>query len=251
MDNSQAIDIDYAVSYCESISAKHKNLAADFSNSGAKGNAEKYQEHISKAQMADEIAAHFSGLENRKDRASPEVEERAKKITPEPFASRKAMIKRLKDQGRNDEYAIEMADATYGRDIDQAFDDAAESLRLEQEAEKSLLPYLSGLEDAIQWHLHKANQAEAKGNNSRNPKHRQKYSSRAERHRLFAKYIKIDLVDAKNKQYELEREHDNAQQSLSLKPPMGGARAQNEKGVPIEVQIAFMKKSEVMDDEGW
>lgn len=254
MGGSNQIDLDYVVSHCEREADEHKMMAAYEGRtafSSAKDHR-KRDEHLAKSQMADQLAHHFRTKSEGHLRSNPEVDSLAREIDPEAFASYEELLAKVMAEGGDDSYAMHVARATYGDRMDIALEQAGESIRTEVNNPDDSLDYDRGVEEVAKWHEQRALEAERQEQLETVPARKAKYAQRAKRHRLYAKHIRHDFEESKQEK-ALERAKTVAKDEpqLPLTVPARSVRQPDEEGIPLSVQAAFRRKSEVFDDEGW
>lgn len=138
--------------------------------------------------------------------------------------------------------------------MDAALEQASESVKAEASSPDDSQDYDKGVEDAAKWHEQRALEAERQEQLETVPARKAKYSQRAKRHRLYAKHIRSDFAEARETAaIKRARESVREEPQLPLVVPINArTRAgEREEGVPLAVQAAFRRKSEVFDDEGW
>lgn len=252
MAKGQHIDLDYVVNYCEQEADKHKLLASYEAKTsfGSVKDARKRDEHMSKSQMADELASHFRKADSDVLRSSREVETLAREIDPESFASFDAMVVRLKAGGSDESYALQAAQATYGDQLAEAYAKASSSVAADTSSTNAADPYMEGITDAIMWHEARAVEADVLERREPIKERKVNYAKRAARHRLYAKHMRQELLEAREKAIGAKVAKEVSEPVLpfptGLKPT-----GRTEEGIPLDVQMRFLKKTEVMDDEGW
>lgn len=263
MTGQRQIDLDYVIGHCEQEADQHKMGAAYEAQTAFSSvkDQKKRDEHLAKAQMADQLAEHFRNHAAAQHAINPEVEELARTIDPDAFASHDALISRVVAEGHDQDYASRVARASYGDRIDAAYEEAAASIQTEINNPDDSLDYEKGVEEVAKWHEQRALEAERLEQLETVPARKHKYGQRAKRHRLYAKQIRSDFSD-KREEAALKRakERDQEEPRLPLPRPELTTRAQgpgrstpqkDSDDIPLEVQAAFRKKSEVFDDEGW
>jgi hypothetical protein len=241
--NGRTVDLSYVVNHCELMATEHKMLAAQ---SGPRRN-----ENLAKAQAADEIAAHFRDA--GEGVAPPqEVEGVARQIDPKLYAAYDALMQRLLSEGADEGYAARVAEATYGSELADARAQAAESIANALGVDPAEAGYDKGLSDAIAWHESQAATADRMESIEKTGERKGKYRQRANRHRLYAKRMREDLEAARS--IDRERLRIDAERKEPMLPfgrQAGPNVRKEEEGIPLEVQRMFLKKGEVMDDEGF
>ena len=264
MASGRTVSIDQVTSFCVAkanenrVHANRKGLNASKSH----GDRLHRERHLAMAVMADAIGAHFETLPD--DRTSDETLRCARRLDPDAFAKREAMIERLLEEGADRSYAERAATATWGARVSSA---VAAARRMDEAGASSSIgsdDFAIGVEAVAAWHDRRAEESEEAARTEPSPERRSRFGSRAERHRLYARHIRRDFegrTKADRPSEALER--DPAQHSLPL--PVAMRRAAEEagrpkaasipddpldQGVPLEVQAAFLKRGEAFDDEG-
>lgn len=241
--NGRTVDLSYVVNHCELMATEHKMLAAQ---SGPRRN-----ENLAKAQAADEIAAHFRDA-GEGIAPAQEVEEVARQIDPKLYAAYDALMQRLLSEGADEGYANRVANATYGSELADARTQAAESIAAALGVDPVEAGYDKGISDAIAWHESQAAEAERMGSVEKSGERKGKYRERASRHRLYAKRMREDLEAARMIDRERRRlDEERKEPMLPFGRRSEAETHKEEEGIPLEVQRRFLKKSEVMDDEGF
>lgn len=257
---SRYIELDYVVSHCEMEATTHKLLSVKEGQLASSGlrNDKVRDEHIAKSNMADELARHFRAKSVGHIRANPEVETLAREIDPDAFNSHEQMVARIIAEGHHTQYALDIAQATYGERMDAALDQACESVQNALGSPSEAIGYDQGIEAAAQWHEQRAFEADRLEQLETVPQRKAKYAQRAKRHRLFAKQMREEFAENKARKIErlaVQARAKHSQLKLELDCPAardGRPRPSGaEEGIPLAVQMAFMKKGEVFDDEGW
>jgi hypothetical protein len=240
--NGRTVDLSYVVNHCELVASEHKMLAAQ--------GGQRRDENLAKAQAADEIAAHFrdagEGMAPAQD-----IEDVARQIDPRLYAAYDAMVQRLLSEGADEGYAARAAEAAYGSELSEARAQAAESISNAIGADPADAGYDKGLADAIAWHESQAANAERLESVERTGERKGKYRQRANRHRLYAKRMREDLEAARSIERERRRLEDERKEPMLPFGRRGALETKDEEGIPLEVQRRFLKKGEVMDDEGF
>lgn len=247
MGKVQKIELDYVVSYCQDISDTHKMLAAkeQLGAFASVKDQKKRDEYLAKAQIADSIADHFRTQSGGNPTQNPEIDRLAREIAPEVFASYDAMVHRMLAKGNDEGYARHAAQAIYGDGISTALEKASESIAVDSSDDYD--SYSRGLSDAINWHEAQAREADLLERNEPVATKKARYAKRAARHRLYAKYMRQDLLEKRAmEQSKARTASPSASPAIELQP----GRDLGEEGIPIEVQMRFRKKSESFDDEG-
>lgn len=250
------IELDYVVAHCELEAVNHKMLSVQEGKSPSTGlrDDKRRDEHLAKSNMAEELAKHFRAKSAGHIRSSPEVETLAREIDPDAFRSYDAMVARILAEGRHEQFALDVAQATYGERMDLALDQACDSVKNALSSPSDAIGYDQGIEAAANWHDQRAFEADRLEQMETVPQRKAKYQQRAKRHRLYAKQLRQEF--AEQKALQLERLRDNsaqAQLKLELATPEIASKTgpEVEDGIPLAVQRAFLKKGEVFDDEGW
>ncbi len=236
----RSVDLDYVVNHCDLVATEHKMLSVS--------DAPRRNEHLAKAQAADEIAAHFR---DGGEAMSPahDVEDVARQIDPRTYAAYDALVRRMIEEGKDEAYALRVAEATYGADLSEARAQAADSIAAALSADPAEAGYDKGLADAIAWHEGEALKADRMESIERTGERKAKYRQRASRHRLYAKRMKEDLEAAKEIERQRRRVDEEAKEPLLPFGRHGPDR--KDEGIPLEVQRMFLRRGEVMDDEGF
>lgn len=253
MAKGQQIDVDYVVSFCEAIADEHKlgAIREDQEAFSSVKDKRKRDAHIAKSTMADEIANHFRNPPPDRLKPSAEVDDLARQIDPETFARNEAMIRRLVADGADESYAMRVAEQTYGEALSEARDKAIQSMQTSDTMSgDTMADFASGVGAVIAWHERRALESENAAAGEHVATKKAKYASRAQRHRLYAKHILQEFQSQMAARPNVrERMRDPAQPDLPFPRHSRSAPAEEE-GIPLEVQRAFMRKSEVFDDEG-
>lgn len=241
--SARTVDLAYVVNHCELVATEHKMLAAQ---SGPHRN-----ENLAKAQAADDIAAHFREAGETQVPAQ-EVEDSARQIDPRTYAAYDALIRRLLSEGADESYAARVAEATYGAELAEARAQATESIANLMGIDPADAGYDKGIADAIAWHESQAANNDRLESIEKIGERKAKFRQRANRHRLYARRMREDLEAARAIDRERRRlEQERTEPMLPFgRRPLGEASREDE-GIPIEVQRRFLKKGEVMDDEGF
>lgn len=241
--NGRTVDLAYVVNHCELVGTEHKMLAV---KAGPRRN-----EHLAMAQAADEIAAHFRDA--GEGIAPPqEVEQVARQIDPVLYAAYDAMVQRLLSEGADEGYAARAAEATYGAELAEARSQASESISSAMGADPTDAGYDKGLADAIAWHESQAANADRMESVEKTAERKGKYRQRAGRHRLYAKRMREDLEAARSLERERRRaDEERKEPMLPFAKKTSDRPKSEEEGIPLEIQRRFLKKGEVMDDEGF
>jgi hypothetical protein len=254
MGGSNQIDLDYVVSHCEKEADDQKMMAAYEGRtafSSAKDHR-KRDEHLAKSQMADQLAHHFRTKSQGHLRSNPEIDGLAREIDPEAFSSYEELLAKIMSEGGDESYAMEVARATYGDRMDVALEQAGDSISTQVNNPDDSQEYDKGTEDVAKWHEQRALEAERQEQLETVPARKAKYAQRAKRHRLYAKHIRHDFAEARELSMRKKaREMAQEQPQLPLATPQGIRGPEMEEGIPLAVQRAFRKKSEVFDDEGF
>lgn len=253
MPKGQQIDVDYVVSFCEAIADEHKlgAIREDQDAFSSVKDKRKRDAHIAKSTMADEIAEHFRNPPPDRMKPSAEVDDLARQIDPETFARNEAMIRRLVTDGQDESYAMRVAEQTYGEALSEAREKALLSMQTETAMPAdTMADFASGVGAVIGWHERRALESENAAASEHVAVRKAKFVSRAQRHRLYAKYILQEFESKMTARPNVrERLRDPSQPDLPF-PKFTRPAPVEEEGIPIEVQRAFMRKSEVFDDEG-
>jgi len=239
--NGRTVDLSYVVNHCELVATEHKMLAAQA--------GPRRDENLAKAQAADEIAAHFRDAGETMAPAQ-QIEDVARQIDPRVYAAYDAMMQRLLSEGADEGYAARVAEATYGAELAEARAQAAESISNMIGADPADAGYDKGVADAIAWHESQAANAERMESVEKTGERKGKYRQRANRHRLYAKRMREDLEAARSLEKE-SRRIEEAKEPMLPFGSRGPGEAAKEEGIPLEIQRLFLKKGEVMDDEGF
>lgn len=243
----KSISLDYVVSQCSEY-AFQQQLAA--SRTSRTKEPDKHTALLGRADAGTYLADFFRNADLADHlHANPEVENLAREIDPDAFASYDAMIARLKNEGSDHSYAMHVAEAAYGERLETARSKASESIETAGADSESFDAFTQGLEAAIAWHESQAIQADAMERRETVRERKIKFNQRAQRHRLYAKHIRHDLVDQRRAEREASRSDDRSQPSLPLLAPTQSRDDGDH--IPIEVQMRYLKKTEVMDDEGF
>jgi hypothetical protein len=242
--DGRRIELSYVVSHCELVSTDHKLQAAS--------GGPRRDEHMAKAQAAEEIASHFRDAD---EAGLPlhEIETAARERDPSTYAAYDALLLRLASEGADEGYALRVAEATYGLELSEARSSAAEALSAPLMGDSEDAGYDKGLADAIAWHETQALTADHMESSERIDVRKTKYRQRADRHRLYARKMKAELEGARIDAIAKRRtEREAVEPTLPFGRGMSTGQAEKEsEGIPLAVQMRFLKKGEVFDDEGF
>lgn len=233
----RTVDLSYVVSHCELVSTEHKMLAA---RAGPRRD-----ENLAKAQAAEDIAAHFRDAGETSVPAQ-QVEDSARQIDPRTYAAYDALVRRLLSEGADEGYAARVAEATYAAELAEARSQAHESIANLASIDPVDAAYDKGLADAVAWHESQALNADRLEAIERVGQRKDKYRQRANRHRLYARRMREDLDAARAIAAARTAAGRDDQPLLPF-----GSRTRDDEGIPLEVQRMFLRKGEVMDDEGF
>ena len=253
MAKGEQVDVDYVVSFCEALADEHKMgaIREDQEAFASVKDKRKRDSHIAKSTMADEIAGHFRNLSSDRIKPSAEVDELARQIDPDTFGRHESMVRRLVSEGADESYALRVAEETYGELLAEAREKASQSIQTDiAMPADTMQDFASGINAVVTWHEHRALISETAASHEKVEKRKTKFLARAQRHRLYAKHIRQDFeAQMAIRGNVRERAKDPTQPDLPFIRSSRGPKPEEE-GIPIEIQRAFMKKSEVFDDEG-
>lgn len=241
MASIQQIPTGEIVEFCRQQADKHKLDAASAPSKAL------HDEYVARAMMAEFIAEHFNELSTHQDLSDPEVQNLAREISPAVFETYDSMITRLCHEGHDPAYARRIAMDTYGEQITSALEQASAAISAENSASQNFDAYSRGFEDAILWHVSQATEADRLAKRENTPPRQAKFLTIAKRHRAYADHLRTDL--AAKRDTRIKEQSPKLENGSQL--PTRISRGPKEEGVPLAVQAAFMKKTEVMDDEGW
>ena len=253
MANHGQIDLGLVVSHCEAESERHRQISVQNSQPAMRGmkNEKLADEHAAMSNMASQLGAYFLSLQDGAPPTKEEIDVRARKLDPTTFISHAKMIERLVNQGSTPANAEQAADAAYSDQIFRLHREAFRLLTAEKAREEIEDEYEDGFKAAILWHERRAREAERECVSATDQKLKKRYAIRAKRHRFFVQELTIELRSQK------QPTRDRSQSELPFAPSPQTARLKQKPNVPeddhipIEIQMAFRKKSEAFDDEGW
>ena len=250
------IDLKHVVSHCEAESERHRQLSVQNSQPAMRGmkNEKLADEYAAMSNMAAQLGTYFLSLEDGAPPTKEEIDVRARKIDPTTFANHAKMIERLVAQGSPPAVANEAADAAYGDLISRLHREAFHLLTAEKARDEIEDDFEKGFRAAIQWHERRARESERDCVAATDKILKRRYAVRAKRHLFFAQELKAELNT------QPEKVQDRSQSELPFAPPplsngstgkVSIPKAPSEDHIPLEVLMAYRKKSEAFDDEGW
>lgn len=252
MPTDAKIDLKHVVSHCEAESERHRQISLQNSQPAMRGvrNEKLALEHAAKSEMASELASHFLSLDSDTPPTKEEIDVRARKLDPRTFDAHARMLERLTEQGSSPDMAHAAADAAYGDVISRLHREALRLLATEKAREDIEAEFEEGFRAAIEWHQQRALESERMSRDAEGVQ-KQRYAVRAKRHRFFVQELEADLKSrftASVNQSQNELPFEPAAERPSTKSTK---QIEDEELRTVKMQMAFMRKSEEFDDEGW
>jgi len=256
MASNAQIDLKHVVSHCEAESERHRQLSVQNSQPAMRGmkNEKLADEYAAMSNMAAQIGAYFLTLGDGAPPTKEEIDVRARKLDPSTFSNHAKMIDRLVENGSTPSAAKDAANAAYGDLISHLHREAFKLLTAEKARDEIEDDFDKGFRAAIQWHERRAQECERESVAATDKMLKRRYAVRAKRHLFFAQELSAELNT------KVEKELDRSQSELPFNTPShsipnkGKAKAApvpEDDHIPIEIQMAYRKKSEAFDDEGW
>lgn len=256
MSTSGQIDLKLVVTHCEAESERHRQLSVQNSQPAMRGmkNEKLADEYAAMSNMAAQIGAYFLSLGDYAPPTKEEIDVRARKIDPSTFESHAKMIERLVEKGSTPAAAHDAADAAYGDLISRLHREAFHMLTAEKARDEIEDDFEKGFRAAIHWHERRARECERECVAQTDKILKRRYAVRAKRHLFFAQELKAELLSTS------EKEQDRRQSEFPFAAPDQAVvksrkatipTGKDDDHIPIEIQMAYRKKSEAFDDEGW
>ena len=196
MASGRTVSADQVSAFCAAradesrVSANQKGLNA------SKSHVDRLhrERHLAMAVMADSIAAHFADLPDDRAAPSEDVLRSARRLDPDAFVKRDAMVERLLAEGSDRSYAERAASATWGARIATAL---AAARRMEAETSSPCADvdgFAAGVAAVAAWHDQRADDAERAASAETASDRKARLGGRAERHRLYARHVRRDFA---------------------------------------------------------
>jgi hypothetical protein len=239
----QSLSIKAIAEICQARALEFRRQAAHERKTafGSAKDHDKALEFEAKAQALEQLASDLIAgrLSESPVEQTAEIDDLARQIAPEAHANYDAMLLRLRNQGSDDGHAIRAANAVYGAELEAAQEIARKSIaNASSQLSDEDQGYDCGFLAAAEWHDQKAIEAEMLADREPVADRKLKFRKRAERHRLYSRLLRKDLEKLREGRRNaiIEGLRQSVQQP---ELPLG------EGGIPIEVQLAFLKKGDL------